>query len=78
MSGRSEALAGRAGGATLNTNIKVATGGPGSTLTLDIVYVVQNDANGIYYPNVTLIQTNTTVKNNVGGNYCDGVHDCTP
>ena len=49
-----------------------------STLPLKNVYVVQNNANGIYYPGVTLVQTNTTVKDNVGGNYCDGTHDCTP
>jgi hypothetical protein len=53
-------------------------GNGSSTLPLKNVYVVQNNANGIYYPGVILVQTNTTVKDNVGGNYCDGAHFCTP
>jgi hypothetical protein len=54
-----------------------AYGGPTGTLTLDNVYIVQNNALGIYYPGVTLVQTNTTVKDNVGGNYCDNISPCT-
>jgi hypothetical protein len=54
-----------------------AYGGGASKLKLNNVYIVQNNAMGIFYPGVTLVQTNTTVKDNVGGNYCDNISPCT-
>jgi hypothetical protein len=52
-----------------------------SVLTLNSVYVVQNTAapnggGGIFTDGVTLALTNTTVKDNVGGQICDNNTGC--